>query len=155
MKKIICIIILVIISIVIIALNIYCYKDYKIFTNRIASFNNDQYLLLYSEINPYIETEVNNEKLIGEYSFYFKKNDSMKKEDYSPLIDFVKKYKEIGRNKLYIIGVDYKKSKPYYYEYFILDYKTDKLIKYENVDDMPEKYKNVFENEKGWIYPKV
>ena len=65
MKKTICIIILAIISIVIIALNIYYYKDYKIFTNRIASFNNDQYLLLYSEINPYIETEVNNEKLIG------------------------------------------------------------------------------------------
>ena len=77
MKKRIIILCFIIAYIIILALNIYYfydkYKNHKIFTNRIASFNNDQYLLLCSEINPYIETEVNNEKLIGEYSFYLKK----------------------------------------------------------------------------------
>lgn len=116
--------------------------------NKIKSFNNGEYSILYSILTDF--DKIGGKHIENSYNYYL-----VKKNNDLALVFYIQRYIEF-ENRLYLIGVDYyeliEKHKNVDYEYFVLDYSNDKLDKYNSLQEMPEELKTIFEKSNDWTF---
>ena len=134
---------IIIIAYIVCVLTILFFLKPKYPISLVESFNDGHYYILCRKVDSTTNIIINGEIFRSKEYYVLVINDIST----TNLVDYVKLYKET-KNKLYIIGVDpnteLDNSKSKTYSYFILDYDSGKLEKFNELEEMSEYAQNIF-----------